>query len=119
MFLESRGWWSEADDEAMKARSKKAVLQAFRRAESRKRHELKEMFTDVYGGPEPWNIVRVPSYHASGGLTGSLSTDGAERGAVRAVAEVRRRVGAMEEGVGKVQRRRPRALAEERGLGLL
>ena len=41
----------------MKTRLKQTVLQAFKRAEKNKRHELKELFTDVYGGPEPWNIV--------------------------------------------------------------
>lgn len=45
----------------MKMRIKKSVLQAFKRGESKKRHELKELFTDVYGGPEPWNIVRIYS----------------------------------------------------------
>ena len=32
-------------------------MRAFKRAESLPRSELKEMFTDVYGGEEPWNIV--------------------------------------------------------------
>ena len=59
LFLEARGWWSPSDEDEMKADIKKAVLQAFKRAESRKRHELKELFTDIYGGPEPWNIVRL------------------------------------------------------------
>ena len=36
---------------------KKQVMQAFKRAESLKRHELKELFTDVYEGEQPWNIV--------------------------------------------------------------
>ena len=58
LFLEEQGWWTAEDEEEMKARVKKSVLAALKRAESRKRHELKELFTDVYGGPEPWNIVR-------------------------------------------------------------
>jgi len=33
-------------------------MQAFKRADAVKRHDLKELFTDVYGGEEPWNIVR-------------------------------------------------------------
>ena len=57
LFLQTRGWWSDDDEEELKARLKKDVMQAFKRAEGLKRHELKEMFTDVYGGEEPWNIV--------------------------------------------------------------
>lgn len=57
LFLESRGWWSEQEEEELKARLKKDVLAAFKRAEGLKRPELKELFTDVYGGEEPWNIV--------------------------------------------------------------
>jgi len=56
-FLQAQGWWSSADEDEMRARLKNTVLQAFKRAESRKRHEVKELFTDVYGGPEPWNIT--------------------------------------------------------------
>lgn len=56
LFLQTRGWWSDDDEEELKARLKKDVMQAFKRAEGLKRHELKEMFTDVYGGEEPWNI---------------------------------------------------------------
>ena len=61
-YLQAQGWWSSADEEEMRARLKNTVLQAFKRAESRKRHELKELFTDVYGGPEPWNIVSFFEY---------------------------------------------------------
>lgn len=57
LHMESRGWWSATDEEEMKARLKKQVLQSFKRAESLKRHQLKELFTDVYAGEEPWNIV--------------------------------------------------------------
>lgn len=57
LFIESRGWWSKADDEEAKARLKDQVMTAFKRAEGLKRHELKEMFGDVYAGEEPWNIV--------------------------------------------------------------
>lgn len=57
LFLESQGWWSAEEEEALKARLKTDVLQAFKRAEGLKRHELKELFEDVYGGEEPWNIV--------------------------------------------------------------
>lgn len=55
--MESRGWWSKAEDDEAKARLKDQVMTAFKRAEGLKRHELKEMFGDVYAGEEPWNIV--------------------------------------------------------------
>ena len=35
-------------------------MRAFKHAESLKRHELKELFSDVYGGEEPLNLVGVP-----------------------------------------------------------
>lgn len=44
----------------MKDRLKKDVMRAFKHAESLKRHELKEIFSDVYGGEEPLNLVGVP-----------------------------------------------------------
>ncbi|EJC97927.1 branched-chain alpha-keto acid dehydrogenase E1-alpha subunit [Fomitiporia mediterranea MF3/22] len=56
LFLETQGWWSESEEEEMRNRIKKTVLEAFKRAEGKKRHELKELFTDIYGGSEPWNI---------------------------------------------------------------
>lgn len=43
----------------MKTRHKKEVLDAFKRAEATKRWELKELFTDIYGGEEPWHIVSL------------------------------------------------------------
>ncbi|KIM43188.1 hypothetical protein M413DRAFT_397769 [Hebeloma cylindrosporum] len=56
LFMESQGWW-DADAEAeMKARLKADVMKSFKRAENMKRCELGELFTDVYGGEEPWNI---------------------------------------------------------------
>ncbi|KAH8114324.1 thiamine diphosphate-binding protein [Phellopilus nigrolimitatus] len=57
LFLEGRGWWSADEEEDMKARIKGIVLQAFKRAENKKRPELQELFTDIYAGPEPWNIT--------------------------------------------------------------
>ncbi len=46
----------------MKESLKKDVMRAFRHAESLKRHELKEVFSDVYGGEEPLNLVGVPRF---------------------------------------------------------
>ncbi|KAL5524464.1 hypothetical protein ACEPAF_9604 [Sanghuangporus sanghuang] len=56
LYLESRGWWTDAEEKDMRDRVKGAVLQAFKRAESKKRHELSELFIDIYAGSEPWNI---------------------------------------------------------------
>lgn len=59
LFLESRDWWSETEEKEMRDRLKGAILQAFKRAESKRRHELKDLFTDIYAGSEPWNIVSL------------------------------------------------------------
>lgn len=34
-------------------------MKSFKRAESLKRHELGELFSDVYAGEQPWNLVSV------------------------------------------------------------
>lgn len=57
--MESKGWWNTDAETELKARLKADVMKAFKRAESLKRCELGELFTDVYGGEEPWNIVRI------------------------------------------------------------
>lgn len=56
-FMESQKWWSDAEEEDLKDRLKKGVLASLKTAEAAKRWELKELFTDVYAGEEPWNIV--------------------------------------------------------------
>jgi len=56
LFMESKGWWNTDAETELKARLKADVMKAFKRAESLKRCELGELFTDVYGGEEPWNI---------------------------------------------------------------
>ncbi|KAF8645190.1 hypothetical protein AX16_008017 [Volvariella volvacea WC 439] len=56
LFLESQGWWDATAEEELKARLKSQVMAGFKRAESLKRWELSELFTDVYGGEQPWNI---------------------------------------------------------------
>lgn len=62
LFLESRGWWSSEDEDAYKEKVRKEVMTAFRRAENMQRHPLSEMFSDVYAGEEPWNLVRHSSH---------------------------------------------------------
>jgi 2-oxoisovalerate dehydrogenase E1 component alpha subunit len=58
LFLESNGWWDAEAETELKERLKADVMKAFKYADSLKRCELGELFTDIYGGPEPWNIVR-------------------------------------------------------------
>ncbi|KAI0311888.1 branched-chain alpha-keto acid dehydrogenase E1-alpha subunit [Amylostereum chailletii] len=56
LFLHAQGWWTDTEEEELKARLKKDVMRAFKRAEDMKRHPLGELFTDVYAGEEPANI---------------------------------------------------------------
>ena len=42
---------------ALKERCKEEVMTEFRKAEKAQRHELQEMFTDVYAGELPYNLV--------------------------------------------------------------
>ncbi|KAF9452904.1 branched-chain alpha-keto acid dehydrogenase E1-alpha subunit [Macrolepiota fuliginosa MF-IS2] len=56
LFMESQGWWNDEAEAELKARIRADVMQSFKRAEALKRCELGELFTDVYGGEEPWNI---------------------------------------------------------------
>jgi 2-oxoisovalerate dehydrogenase E1 component alpha subunit len=61
LFMESQGWWNETDEEELKSRLKQDVLTSFRRAETLKKADLKELFTDVYA-EEPWNIVSLVEF---------------------------------------------------------
>lgn len=56
LFMESRGWWNDQEEDALKSRLKKDVLTALRKAESLKQSDLRDLFTDVYAGQEPWNL---------------------------------------------------------------
>lgn len=58
LYMESKGWWNDQEEEALKTRLKKDTLTALKHAESLKRSDLRDLFTDVYGGEEPWNLVR-------------------------------------------------------------
>ena len=57
LFLESQGWWNNEAETELKGRIRADVMAAFKRAESLQRHELNELFSDVYSGQEPWHIV--------------------------------------------------------------
>ncbi|EIM86102.1 branched-chain alpha-keto acid dehydrogenase E1-alpha subunit [Stereum hirsutum FP-91666 SS1] len=56
LFLHSQGWWSDAEEEELKERLKQDVMKAFKKAEATKRWPLSELFEDVYGGEQPWNL---------------------------------------------------------------
>ncbi|EUC62100.1 branched-chain alpha-keto acid dehydrogenase E1-alpha subunit [Rhizoctonia solani AG-3 Rhs1AP] len=59
-FLESQGWWSHEEEEALKAKQKREVMEGFKKAEAMKRPPLTEMFTDIYedgSSGEPWNMT--------------------------------------------------------------
>jgi 2-oxoisovalerate dehydrogenase E1 component alpha subunit len=77
--MEARGWWNAEEEEALKARLKADVMRAFKRAEAVPRHELGELFTDVYAGEEPWNIVSASLFDDFGGLTDWLELQREQR----------------------------------------
>lgn len=54
-FLESKEWWSEEEENSLKASQKKEVLDALAKTEKLQKPSLSNMFTDVYD-EEPWNI---------------------------------------------------------------
>ncbi|KAK7056989.1 hypothetical protein VNI00_002707 [Paramarasmius palmivorus] len=56
LFLESKGWWDATSEEELKKRHRNDVMKALKAAENAPRPELSELFTDVYGGEEPWNL---------------------------------------------------------------
>ncbi|KAH9179284.1 branched-chain alpha-keto acid dehydrogenase E1-alpha subunit [Lactarius sanguifluus] len=62
LFLKNRGWWSDSDEDELKESLKKDVMRAFKTAEGLKRHELSDIFSDVYGGEEPPNLVSIFPY---------------------------------------------------------
>ncbi|KAF8339608.1 thiamine diphosphate-binding protein [Cantharellus anzutake] len=55
-FLELKGWWSEEEEERLKASQKKRVLNAFTHSEKQLKPSLSNLFTDVYD-QEPWNLA--------------------------------------------------------------
>jgi 2-oxoisovalerate dehydrogenase E1 component alpha subunit len=58
LFMQSQGWWNDEAEEELKSQLRADVMKAFKKAEALTRCELGELFTDVYGGQQPWNIVR-------------------------------------------------------------
>ena len=62
LFLEARGWWTAEEESALAKRLKEAVVAAYKRAEALPKPEVREMFSEVYGGAEPWHIVSARAY---------------------------------------------------------
>jgi hypothetical protein len=69
LYIEARRWWSAEEEEALKVRLKVDVMQVFKRVEVLSWHELGKLFTDVYAGEGPWNIVSASLFDDFGGLT--------------------------------------------------
>lgn len=55
-WLEKKGWWGEAEEEALRADRKKSIMKSFNSAEKRKKPAVVELFTDVYDKLTP-NLV--------------------------------------------------------------
>ncbi|KZO93686.1 branched-chain alpha-keto acid dehydrogenase E1-alpha subunit, partial [Calocera viscosa TUFC12733] len=55
-YLESQGWWSSDEEQALRTAQRKEVMDAFQKAEKRKKPRLGEMMRDVWAGEEPWMI---------------------------------------------------------------
>ncbi|KAH9925383.1 branched-chain alpha-keto acid dehydrogenase E1-alpha subunit [Epithele typhae] len=56
LFLEARGWWSKEEEMALGKRLKTEVFAAYKKAEALPKPAVGEMFTEVYGGQEPWHL---------------------------------------------------------------
>jgi 2-oxoisovalerate dehydrogenase E1 component alpha subunit len=78
-FMERRGWWSKADEDALVAAERKAVLTALAAAEAKPKPDMAHLFTDVLGDAAlPRNlaeqrdalhahIAKYPDHYTSGG----------------------------------------------------
>ncbi|KAI8812176.1 thiamine diphosphate-binding protein [Cladochytrium replicatum] len=55
-YIESKGWWSDAEEASWRQETRKQILKAFAEAERKKKPAVEELFTDVYGGEMPWNL---------------------------------------------------------------
>ncbi|KAJ3110085.1 hypothetical protein HDU96_006929 [Phlyctochytrium bullatum] len=54
-YLESKGWWNEDQDQALRKQCRTDVLAAFGRAEKYKKPSVEHLFTDVYD-ELPWHL---------------------------------------------------------------
>lgn len=56
-FMESRGWWSEEEELALRDKERMGVLAAIEVAEKKEKPPLSELFTDVYK-EKPWHLQK-------------------------------------------------------------
>lgn len=56
-YLERRGWWDEEKEKAAIKQERKAVLEALTTAEKKPLPPIKDLFSDVYAGEQPWHLV--------------------------------------------------------------
>ncbi|KAI9190320.1 hypothetical protein H9P43_001754 [Blastocladiella emersonii ATCC 22665] len=52
-YMESRGWWTQADEDSFKKSVRKQILESFAKAETVEKPPLSELFTDVFDEPTP------------------------------------------------------------------
>ncbi|KAJ3248213.1 hypothetical protein HDU78_001613 [Chytriomyces hyalinus] len=55
-YLETKGWWSEEEEQALRKACRTEILSAFSAAEKVKKPAVSNLFTDVYD-EMPWNLV--------------------------------------------------------------
>ncbi|KAI8920093.1 thiamine diphosphate-binding protein [Powellomyces hirtus] len=56
-YLEKKGYWTDAEETEFKKSIRSRILKEFAAAEKIKKPSLDHMFTDVYAGEQPWNLV--------------------------------------------------------------
>ena len=78
------------------------MLEAFKRAEVTKRWELKELFEDVYGGEEPWNLVSHVRQPRNAEVEFDDLPERAERRARGIAKKVWQRLGTLATRVGEI-----------------
>ncbi len=59
LFLEARKWWVCGRRGAVASATQEGGPRSIQESRRPERFELQELFNDVYGGEEPWNLVSV------------------------------------------------------------
>jgi len=60
-FLTAQGVWDDGKEEALAAKAKEEIMQAFKAGEAKKRPPLKDLFTDMYD-QLPWHLEEQWAY---------------------------------------------------------
>jgi 2-oxoisovalerate dehydrogenase E1 component alpha subunit len=76
-YMETKGWWSEAEENSLREEERKQVLTALETAEKRPKPPVSELFTDVYDKKLPIleqqeaelqaHMAKYPEHYAIGG----------------------------------------------------